>query len=318
MKPTPEKRTQRSGFTLIELLVVIAIIAVLASLTSAAVLRVLIKGPELKTRKDLSELQAALASFKSTFNIDNPPSRIKLCERYSQYNLSQQLDVDSVQFLKGMFPKILPLNLSDPVEASRYPWLGPVGINWNGNDRIDGPVILEGDQCLVFFLGGIPTTNPNGCNGFSTDPRNPATPGGDRIGPFFNFESSRLKMRSGQYFSYRDGFGKNFYAYFSSYKKANGYNRYYASLRVSDCNSLGVWPYAAALGRTPRYQNPETFQIISAGADGKFGRGTVITSAGNGIWMGRPLWDGSQIGAIDNGKDDMSNFHSLLLGTAAN
>src|SRR5437667_755271 len=123
-----------------------------------------------------------------------------------------------------------------------------VGIDWNGNQTLDGPYILEGDQALVFALGGIPARpTPPQCLGFSTNPRNPAdATTTDRIGPFFEFKSERLVLlspsdptnpRSRQHYSYADVYSSTDgngtllsgapYAYFSSYKTANGYNRYY-------------------------------------------------------------------------------------------
>src|SRR5439155_9190658 len=152
------------------------------------------------------------------------------------------------------------------------------------------------------------------CSGFSTNPTNPAAHvlgGGDIIAPFFEFDSARLLLLppglrasgfasgttplpavSSRHFSYRDTYNNVPYAYFSSNKTRNGYNRYVSAVSAvllsngnpsSDCTSLGVWPYAEG-GSTAvvRYLNPSTFQIISAGANGTmvgvsnmgFGRGT--------------------------------------------
>jgi general secretion pathway protein G len=185
-------------------------------------------------------------------------------------------------------------------------------------------VFLEGEQCLVFFLGGIPQVNPDGSftpTGFSTNPSNPAQAGGDRIPPFFGgFKSNRLVQWPGTapgFPSYIDGYGKTPYAYFSSYKTANGYNRYvyipnpYLPLVqgnpvTSDCQALpsvdqfnnptnGVFPYIQAgllpyppypappPGATPPgannpvYMNSQTFQLISAGKNYTFGPGCLIT-----------------------------------------
>src|SRR5262249_22278655 len=141
--------------------------------------------------------------------------------------------------------------------------------------------------------------NPNTCLGFSTNPLDPSTQFGDRIGngPFFaDFKSERLvvlptppvstpalasnpSVTNTSYFSYQDPFAKdptdwNVYAYFSSYGKMNGYNRYYnyygnnsnIGVPMNDCNSLtvedystgnitpngtyngGPWPYAQKVG----------------------------------------------------------------------
>jgi hypothetical protein len=103
--------------------------------------------------------------------------------------------------------------------------------------------MLEGEQCLAFFLGGIPSQTSSGfvMTGFSRNGNNPGGLGGaDREPPFFEFKSNRLVQWIPQppyvppntigtapgYPSYLDGYGKTPYAYFSSYKTANGYNRY--------------------------------------------------------------------------------------------
>ncbi|HZT83507.1 MAG TPA: type II secretion system protein [Gemmataceae bacterium] len=290
------RRTGRPGFTLIELLVVIAIIAVLVALTVPAVQKVRQAAIRAKVANDISQLSNAIGAFESHFNVGPPPSRIKLSET-GNYDLSlnangqpnNRLDVDSLAYLKKMFPKM------------QFP------VDWNGSGQIEAPnaggdVVLEGDQCLVFFLGGIPTRNPNGCLGFSTNPRNPAalSSPGDRIGPFYEFKGNRLAdLKGNGFFSYIDAWEKGTpgqpYAYFSSYKAAGGYNRY----GTSDCPKLGVAPYAESLTPTVRYYNNQSFQIICAGADGVFGPGGALPPG---------------MGAPPPGNDDQSNFRQSILG----
>jgi hypothetical protein len=164
---------------------------------------------------------------------------------------------------------------------------------------------LEGEQCLVFFLGGI---YYNGApNGFSTNASNPVV-GSDRVPPFFDFKSDRLFFVSGTagYPSYQDPYHKIPYAYFSSYKNSNGYNRYVnisnpyiqpvpGSPITSDCQALSqytatgsaVFPYCQSgmayqtsppgpLVGPPVYLNSQTYQVISAGKNLFFGNGTVV------------------------------------------
>jgi hypothetical protein len=150
--------------------------------------------------------------------------------------------------------------------------MGPKGISVYNPATGSGSLVncpgfeLEGEQCLVFFLGGIPQPNPDGitftATGFSTNPSNPAQPGGERNPPFFEFRSDRLIHWTppGQpdgfvgtapgFPSYLDGYGKTPYAYFSSYRtsesQSNGYNRY-----VNYSNPyLQLWP-AGTIGGTP-------------------------------------------------------------------
>ncbi len=287
LKRQPSSVRRSAGFTLIELLVVMAIIAVLMSLTTAAVIRVLGLGPQTSTRADISQLQGAIENFQTKYSVDYIPSRIVLREQIGAYDLSNKLELDSLTYLKRVFGRQLGE--------------GVPGIDWNGNGQIDNYAqVLDGNECLVFFLGGIPqfANGVYACRGFSTNPRSPAlATTGDRVGPFFQFKSNRLATTNAVGFlSYADPYGVKF-AYFSSYGIPNGYNRYGSS----DCASLGVSPYfsSAVSGGVTTYHNSKTFQIISAGKDKAFGPG--------GLW--NP--GGAVPGPV---SDDMSNFYSGLLG----
>src|SRR5438445_3085173 len=168
------RNIRRQSSTLVELMMVIARVGLLIAMLTAGIWMAIKKGKQTRNRVDITQLEVALEQFKQRFG-DYPPSRIKLCEKFSYYDLtSNQLDIDSVAFLTKMFPRI-------DVTA----WT-VTGIDWNGNGTIDGvpagfvpgqdapgAVTLEGDQCLVFFLGGIPGapgTAPN-CLGFAADPK---------------------------------------------------------------------------------------------------------------------------------------------------
>jgi general secretion pathway protein G len=318
MRLKTTKTAGRVAFTLVELLVVLSIIILLVSLTAAAVLKFLVQGPTVTTRTEISQLETAIQNFLSNRKVDYIPSRIKLCKvptGNNGYDLSKQLDKDSYQYLHRIFPQ-----LDDATWGN--------GIDWNGKGNANPSETLEGDQCLVFFLGGIPATNPNTSQGFSTNPRNPAdlNSTANRIGPFYEFKSNRLRdLRGNGYFSYLDGFGKSPYAYFSSYKSRNGYNRYFTVDAKSDCSALGVWPYALGISLDAngngvvRYQKPDSYQIISAGNDNTFGSGTLLTlvvqkknpvtfPTGTGVF---PPNNVVQLPA--EAKDDMSNFSPGVL-----
>jgi prepilin-type N-terminal cleavage/methylation domain-containing protein len=314
-------RPVRGGFTLIELLVVIAIISILMALTAAAVFRTLGVGPRVKTRTEIGQLDGGVEAFKLKYKVDMVPSRLALRKYYQDYNLQKDatgnpknpLDFDSYNYLTTIFPGLARM------------WQTR-GINWHTDPAWMAAApgtpaaseILEGDQCLVFFLGGIQAKSPNGCLGFSIDSANPDKPGGERVS-FFDFNSARLitlpraSKAQSIFFSYVDGYGSGSanqaapgvpYAYFASYAIDNNYNRYGST----DCPTLKVWPYAVGTSPT-RYLRPQTFQIISAGADQKFGPGSVIVN-------GQPsyLWTTGTAAAIDpSGADDMANFSSGIL-----
>ncbi len=206
-------RARRQAFTLMELLIVIAIIGVLAALILAAIGALGSKTTEVANRNDVLQLSAAIQNFKNKFGF-YPPCRIKLCVYLNDYDLTQTLDQESVRIITTMFKNIdwkknLPVTAGTPMR-----WNGngatflPSTTVGNNNKPAANGVILEGDQCLVFFLGGIPLPVGGGnaipgCQGFSPDPKNPTNfnlpaKGGqtpDTIGPYFKFESSRLTPR---------------------------------------------------------------------------------------------------------------------------
>jgi prepilin-type N-terminal cleavage/methylation domain-containing protein len=324
----PFQRVARSAFTLIELLIVMAIIAILISLLLSAVVRVLRKVDEVRNRNDITQLAQAEVNFQTKFDVEYLPSRFVLCETLNDYQTGMSDPVlgplysDSLSYLTRLWPR---LNFNTPQTGPNGSW---TGIDWNHNGIQDGPVVLEGDQCLVFFLGGIQVTQAgppvvHGCEGFSTDGTNPAQLGGSRIGPFYEFKSARLVdpfafasvnsqyagrpntagagLPSG-YFIYLDAYGKTGFAYFSSYKSQNTSYARYATIPLpgtgainTDCSVIPNGPYNDGVN----YYNPNSFQIISAGFDNKFGPG--------GTWVA-----GASIPLIE--RDDMSNFYDVVLG----
>jgi hypothetical protein len=248
----------RGALTLVEILVVIGIIAVLMAVVVPAIRAILSwrvgPRPRLETAMEITQLDAGLKMFFLKYG-SYPPSQVKLCEKMSEYG-STPLDTQSIDVLKTMFPNAWKKG----------------SIDWDGNGAYSPPVILTGDQCLVFFLR-----------------RNGGTPA------FFNFNAARLvDVRGNGFPSYLDPFrtGRP-YAYFSSWPAYN--------TTSSDCPDLGgvdVWPYASAANI---WLNPNTYQIISAGPDGIFGPGTpggtsdyLKQSAGSSL----PL----------EAQDDMANF----------
>jgi hypothetical protein len=241
------------------------------------------------TQSEMRQLDAAMQAFKAMYGV-YPPSKIKLCSNCKDYG-AEPLDQASIMALSRLWPNIGMFQ----------------DIAWAG----DGPPvqgeILEGDQCLVFFLGGIPDSAAKepACLGFARNGKNPAQLGDARVGPFFGFDSDRLvKLRGSRFWSYLDRYSTSQpYAYFSAGNKKNGYNRFC----TSDCSALGVWPYAKSLDPQPDYFNPNTFQLISAGPDGKFGPGTALPDG--------KTWTPQTADQIDPaGRDDLSNFYPMPMG----
>jgi prepilin-type N-terminal cleavage/methylation domain-containing protein len=283
MRIAPQ-RSGRRGFTLVELLVVIAIIAILAGLISAAVIQLLRRGPELQTRDEITGMSVGLDKFKAKFGF-HPPSRVRL-KPNGQYNQADLIQANTLDYLQKMFPAADINNIS---------------INWGIAPNANGVIDLQGDECLVLFLQG-----PNG-DGWHN--RLVTAPAGktlglapnETIGPFYTFPGGRFGTGQGGGKNFQDPQGKP-YAYFSSYKSVNGYNKFGTTMALSDCAALNVQPYTSQTTPTVQYYNPSSFQLISAGADKNFGPG------GNG-WS-----PGGAAGIPAAGKDDISNFHTQLMG----
>lgn len=135
---------------------VVVIIGILAALLLPVIGRALRKGKITQVNSDIHLLDAALTEFKSKYGVF-PPSRICLHENpvafaYGQHTgpLAQVLnatDQRTLVFLKRMFPNFNPTNPAS------------VGLNvydYNGNGQADNFLTLNGAECLVFFLGGMP------------------------------------------------------------------------------------------------------------------------------------------------------------------
>jgi prepilin-type N-terminal cleavage/methylation domain-containing protein len=318
-----QRTESRGGFTLIELIVVILIILILAGLIGAGVLKFMALAPQLQTTNEISQLAVACEAFKTKYKV-YPPSAMLLSNNPKSYQLNATTQA-YYTYLTAIWPRI-DITLT----------------NW-GNGGTD--IILEGDQCLVFFLQGPGGTS--GGVGFSTNPQNPTlapqAAQEARAGPFFpSFTTSRLRAFAHTavnnttalpaFPSFADPYATpakfSVYAYFSSGRTANGYS--------FDCPTLAVGPYYQLSGTVPRFYNPNTIQIVSAGADFVFGPGGIpippATAPGGGIWPGGPNakyylpsnglpsanansnTPPNPQGFIGNGFDDLSNFASGFLG----
>jgi prepilin-type N-terminal cleavage/methylation domain-containing protein len=270
------KRRRRAAFTLIELMVVMAILTIMISLLLAGVNRVRIAAKRTNTHTEIRELGQGISMFKQKFSVDYVPSKIVLRED-GAYVLNSadanrnKLELDSINWLKSAWPFLT----------------FPVDWNQNGSIQTNVAIDLEGDQCLVFFLGGI---NENGqLTGFSTNKRNPMDPTPQRIGPFIQFQVDRLRDVRGVngFRSYIDPWKVQPYLYFTSYGKQAGY-------KASD-STLGVTPYVDPA--TNKAMSSDGFQIICAGEDKLFGTG------------------GTAYPATGPGEDDIANFSQGTLGT---
>jgi prepilin-type N-terminal cleavage/methylation domain-containing protein len=312
-------RQRRGGFTLIEILIVITIIALLVALLLPAVFAALKKGPETQTGIEIGQMSTGIENFKRHYHVDFIPSTIILDETCVYNSLAPAPPTALETFSKAYLRKVFGPRINLTPTTATPP--GP-GIDWNGNGTIDPtPYTLEGEQCLVFFLGGIPLSGGGSFSvtGFSNNPTNPADSSMSftRVTPFFEFQSIRLvpmgssTTTTGGFLTYQDAYNSGTpYAYFSRSTTPNSYT-------VTDCATITGGPVAPYLDFTStaastRYMNPNSFQIISAGRDGLFGGGSASPPP-TGITWPVTGWPAGNVGA-----DDQANFSRSLLGAPQN
>jgi prepilin-type N-terminal cleavage/methylation domain-containing protein len=262
----------RSGFTLVEMLVVISIIVILVALLLVAVTQVIGGGYEVMTLNDLRQMTVAMDNFKAKFGV-LPPSKIILIGNRALYEARSDNNTDMGRLYRDSYNYINAL-------WPRIDWT--TSIDWSGAGLPSSvEFILEGDQCLVFFLGGIPFHDPanptlTGCRGFSSKPTNPtyipppAESALDVRVSFMQFDNSRLFARdavwqaarhaenkpytaapSPAFYSYKDPWGTEMpYAFFSSGKRNNGYSSTVdpKTRAIGDCPSLILFgPYCEGM-----------------------------------------------------------------------
>jgi general secretion pathway protein G len=217
------------GFTLVEMLAVILILAVLIALLLPAINGALRTAKNAAVGSEINQLAQALASFKAKYG-DYPPSRVLLAEDGDYSGVSGvtgnvslsitgtsqdinlgQLTQRSVAALRKFFPSA---NFSTSGQVFVGTTANPPAqwYDFNGNGNFDGQhYILQGHQCLVFFLGGITqvTASGYGMSGFAKNPTNPfvnASVITNRQPPFFEFNPARLALDPSNPYS-AGGFG---------------------------------------------------------------------------------------------------------------
>ncbi len=315
---------RRAGFTLIELLVVIAIIAILVALLMAAVQAVRGRSADAGAMADLSELKASLATFKGKYGV-YPPSRFRLYPFASDYQNDIQgkyawsnpaLAQASMTLLNQMWPNL---------GAGPFIWDG-VNVNPKPNQP---PVDLDGDQCLVFFLGGIPTqvNGVFGTKGFANDSHNPTntSPTVKWNQPFFNFPSGRLytpargsnKFYSANFPSFKDYYGYQPYVYLSAGNRPNGYDPNYGITLANTSNpktTATVTAYfdvtSSPLTGVYKFIEPNTYQILCAGRNGDFNPFVAETKLQASTYK----WNPSNVSNLAaQGQDDRASFYDGIL-----
>jgi prepilin-type N-terminal cleavage/methylation domain-containing protein len=299
----------RRAFTLIELLIVLAIIGILAGLLLGGVFGVFTTARATQVTAEISSLEKAIVDFKQRFGVE-PPSYFVFYEN----------------------------------------GIGTVDVNNNGN--MTDVVRLQSTEALVFFLGGsgvldtMRTINERQPLGFSTNPVNPFALGGQRVGPFHEFDLSRFcDIDQDGMPEYLDPIPGQLlpYLYFSSYEGAgyrpfglNGTPDPAGMAQVDDeilrqgsgasgtdviqglyLTNDGSWPMVGGRpGETlmdTQYINPKSFQIISPGQDFRFGvGGTYIRGKGLAVFSGTDTYRTTEVRQPE--FDNITNFSSGLIG----
>lgn len=317
----PPNLRRRAGFTLVELLVVITIIGILIALLVPAISGVVRNANEASVISEINALGQALADFKAKYG-EYPPSRIIIPANgnYAALRAMTTNPIDPSVFI-GTVPPVVGSRPNESIAALAerserfmrkfFPrgYMTSIPIMTNDTRVL---FYLTGDECLVFFLGGIPVNNGGTweLTGFNNNPQQPFLPGGNRSEPFFEFKPNRLVDLDGDGFpSYIDNLGTDSdarpYAYFVSYGNGDydpndvnfGPNFVGEAFGVPFSvggttsnpvllESPGPNPYTSsrnvvvngmALAR-PAYINPNSFQIISAGLDRFYGFGGPFLS----------------------------------------
>lgn len=299
----------RSGFTLIEILVVITIIGILLALLLPAINGVRVRARVAQVRTEIAALESAVATFKTQYGTE-PPSSITIWETPTAANGWASASpsapaVDSRAKIRQLWPQFDFTMVRDV----------------NGNGSSTDVITLTQGECLVFFLGGMPTkTVVSGktlfsMTGFSKSPFNPFATGGNRDTAIYEFDNSRLIDTS----TPANGFPELMdplpgqtapYLYFSSYGGA-GY-RYSASSPLKEFASASsapyyppTQPYLQGSAAGAQAWKPKSFQIISPGYDhkyGTFGSFSTDTAASD------------LSGAREIEADNITNFASGTLG----
>ncbi len=335
MRATNSPRRNPSGFTLIELLVVISIIGILMGLLLGAVQKVRDVGKRTAVVSEISLLDAATNKFKSD-NGFNPPQYIRLpgvvpdttsgtgWQTFAA-GTPQKESYDGFLQLLQMFPRwqIGGTTASSAAAgtATNLAYRGTAATaDANG-------LVLEGSQCMVFFLGG-----PD-LQGFAmTSPVSPAAGATSKKGPYYDFVASRLNTTgTGTLLNaYLDPYGTP-YAYFSTAGGTN-YRLDYAWTLPTPANppyTVSPAPATTAVMRayqdaSGKWVNAGGTQIISAGRNKRFGRGTVAT-AGTPLVVSSTWSPGGTGYQLDGGPttgdggDDLANFNGgSQLGVTGN
>ena len=278
------KPHRRNAFTLIELLIVIAIIGILIGFLVPAVAGAMKRARVVSVKAEISQLETAIGKFRSVYNMD-PPSSITLYETAAGWNLAAAVNHRAT--IRQLWPQF-DFTYSSYASNQR---------DFNGDGSYTSVTLLRG-ECLVFFLGGINSTNAPGvanigaCTGFSKNPVDPFFRGGNREPFFFEFLPARFTdLNNNGFPEYRDPLPSQTtpYLYYSGYDgTAYQSTEFFASSSSdpdqtgpSDLTRTGLSePYRTGTALAAPLWKPNSYQIISPGYDRAYGFGGAYVASG--------------------------------------
>jgi general secretion pathway protein G len=163
----------------------------------------------------------------------------------------------------------------------------------NGDGDMTDSITLTGPQCLVFFLGGL--YRSGAMIGFSKNPLDPFNASGtNREGPYAEFDVGRLYVVSG---------GNGMPVYLDPLSQDANTNNSYLYINANDYSTATAYHMPG-----PVYYKPQTYQIISPGADGLY-TGSPAPAA----FTYDPDNQSALAGNREAEKDNITNFHSGIL-----
>ncbi len=323
---TRTNSNRRNGFTMIEVMVVIVILAILIGLLLPALSSARLRVRQTQVRTEISQLENAIGNFKNRFGVE-PPSRITLWEDPTANNgcatsTPNQNAIESLAILRQMWPAF------DATASTLRDWDGD-------GTATGGPFTLTQGECLVFFLGGMPTSSSVGgtnlftLSGFSKNPADPTIKGGTREGPFYEFKNDRFTDFGTTGFpEYKDPLPGQTqpYLYYSSYD-GSGYREMFKNVTpdyfATVASGLPILAYrqgsivatpASTATALPTQTSPfksKSFQIISPGLDHKYGPGGPYVA---GSKDPLPAWDSNSFNSSD-GSTSVIWFGPVTSGT---
>jgi prepilin-type N-terminal cleavage/methylation domain-containing protein len=269
------RRLSRTGFTLVEVLVVILIITILIALLVPALGYAVRRGEQMAYVSDLKAIEMALEGYREKYG-DYPPDFSDAWDGSPAGGWNQTV---AYRHIRKTWQRIAPEELA---------FIG--AINWRSPDD---PIRIDAAEAVVFWLGGL-----------SSNPRYPFTGEGgplirdgdnwmwriegrmnalldireNRLGPDPDDPQRGLNPALGPVFL--PGRGKfSPYVYFDA--RTYAIASYMHPLNSEAGIALPYW------GRTDRFVNPETYQVLSAGTDDFYAPHLVI--GGSPVYTSFPL-----------------------------